>query len=275
MDLMTFTRTCEYCGATFTAAREHARFCSTRCRVYWNREHPAGVTRNGPSSEAPVQPAAVTRNEADQKARVKALLDALYTCVLAGNDEVSLLSAELLLALRADLGADWVPGHRLDESHAGYRPGYGPSPLSREIDHCVRTAEDQRGGRGGEWIRLDDARRLIVSAAREAFEVAADEFEFEARRERRLAEEEAARDAVHDAPVALGEETPARGTREALLRFPALIEAVTARGAQAFARRTRRVDRAAARDEVEAALAAAEELTDWATEARDQLDELA
>jgi hypothetical protein len=33
------TRTCEQCGQTFTLRREHARFCSARCRVAWNREN--------------------------------------------------------------------------------------------------------------------------------------------------------------------------------------------------------------------------------------------
>ncbi len=30
-------RTCDRCGAAFTPRREHARFCSARCRVAWNR----------------------------------------------------------------------------------------------------------------------------------------------------------------------------------------------------------------------------------------------
>ena len=37
-------RSCEQCGAAFTPRREHARFCSARCRVAWNRaarsDHP-------------------------------------------------------------------------------------------------------------------------------------------------------------------------------------------------------------------------------------------
>jgi len=33
------TRTCAQCGALFTPRREHARFCSARCRVAWNRAH--------------------------------------------------------------------------------------------------------------------------------------------------------------------------------------------------------------------------------------------
>jgi hypothetical protein len=34
---MTDVRDCEQCGARFTPRREHARFCSARCRVAWNR----------------------------------------------------------------------------------------------------------------------------------------------------------------------------------------------------------------------------------------------
>ncbi len=37
-------RTCEQCGAPFAPRREHARFCSARCRVAWNRAHTADLT---------------------------------------------------------------------------------------------------------------------------------------------------------------------------------------------------------------------------------------
>ena len=36
------TRPCEQCGAGFEPQREHARFCSARCRAAWNREHTGG-----------------------------------------------------------------------------------------------------------------------------------------------------------------------------------------------------------------------------------------
>ena len=36
---MADTRECEQCGAVFAPRREHARFCSARCRVTWNRHH--------------------------------------------------------------------------------------------------------------------------------------------------------------------------------------------------------------------------------------------
>jgi hypothetical protein len=32
-------RDCEQCGTTFAPRREHARFCSPRCRVAWNRQN--------------------------------------------------------------------------------------------------------------------------------------------------------------------------------------------------------------------------------------------
>jgi hypothetical protein len=37
--VVTDTRSCDQCGAIFTPRREHARFCSARCRVAWNRQH--------------------------------------------------------------------------------------------------------------------------------------------------------------------------------------------------------------------------------------------
>jgi hypothetical protein len=36
---MSDTRICEQCCTVFTPRREHARFCSGRCRVEWDREH--------------------------------------------------------------------------------------------------------------------------------------------------------------------------------------------------------------------------------------------
>src|ERR1700746_861716 len=47
---MADTRHCEQCGTLFAPRREHARFCSARCRVAWNRQHgdpPAAVSALG------------------------------------------------------------------------------------------------------------------------------------------------------------------------------------------------------------------------------------
>jgi hypothetical protein len=44
---VTDTRRCEQCGTQFEPRREHARFCSARCRVAWNREQSAGQPPEG------------------------------------------------------------------------------------------------------------------------------------------------------------------------------------------------------------------------------------
>ncbi len=41
---MAGTRVCEHCGTSFAPRREHARFCSARCRVAWNRRNASAPT---------------------------------------------------------------------------------------------------------------------------------------------------------------------------------------------------------------------------------------
>jgi hypothetical protein len=43
---MTDSRECAHCRALFAPLREHARFCSARCRVLWNRQN-RGVSGTG------------------------------------------------------------------------------------------------------------------------------------------------------------------------------------------------------------------------------------
>jgi hypothetical protein len=45
--VVTDTRNCAQCGAGFTPRREHARFCSARCRVAWNRLNASGPAAVG------------------------------------------------------------------------------------------------------------------------------------------------------------------------------------------------------------------------------------
>jgi len=45
--MATDTRYCEQCGALFSPRREHARFCSARCRVAWNRLHASDPPAEG------------------------------------------------------------------------------------------------------------------------------------------------------------------------------------------------------------------------------------
>src|ERR1700753_548955 len=43
---MADTRRCERCGPGVEPKREHARFCSARCRVAWNRENWSQANRD-------------------------------------------------------------------------------------------------------------------------------------------------------------------------------------------------------------------------------------
>ena len=45
--MVTDTRSCAQCGVGFSPRREHARFCSARCRVAWNRLNASGPTAVG------------------------------------------------------------------------------------------------------------------------------------------------------------------------------------------------------------------------------------
>ena len=45
--MVTESRNCEQCGVLFTPRREHARFCSARCRVAWNRLNASGTPAEG------------------------------------------------------------------------------------------------------------------------------------------------------------------------------------------------------------------------------------
>ncbi|HKR72461.1 MAG TPA: hypothetical protein VJT16_26745 [Streptosporangiaceae bacterium] len=40
-------RSCEQCGTLFVPRREHARFCSARCRAAWNRQHTGDPSTGG------------------------------------------------------------------------------------------------------------------------------------------------------------------------------------------------------------------------------------
>jgi hypothetical protein len=44
IDLVADFRNCAQCRALFAPRREHARFCSARCRVAWNRQHASSPT---------------------------------------------------------------------------------------------------------------------------------------------------------------------------------------------------------------------------------------
>jgi hypothetical protein len=60
---VTDIRCCEECGTSFVPQREHARFCSARCRVAWNRQH----SNDRDAEECALDWSAVAMREAIQR----------------------------------------------------------------------------------------------------------------------------------------------------------------------------------------------------------------
>jgi hypothetical protein len=65
-------RSCEQCGASFTPRREHARFCSARCRVAWNR---AARTGKAPAEASALEWAITAMRDSTQRLPRVAELD--------------------------------------------------------------------------------------------------------------------------------------------------------------------------------------------------------
>jgi hypothetical protein len=65
-------RSCEQCGASFAPRREHARFCSARCRVAWNR---AARTGKPPAEASALEWAITAMSDSTQRLPRVAELD--------------------------------------------------------------------------------------------------------------------------------------------------------------------------------------------------------
>ena len=81
---MADSRRCERCGKEFEPKREHARFCSARCRVAWNRENWSQVAK--------VQQKWGSENWGDGGQRPAAEPSALRWAIVAMRDTTERLS---------------------------------------------------------------------------------------------------------------------------------------------------------------------------------------
>ena len=78
---MTDTRLCEQCGAEFAPRREHARFCSARCRVAWNR----GNVSDPADELSPLQWSIIAMNDAADRLPVLRATDRSRGFAAAGE----------------------------------------------------------------------------------------------------------------------------------------------------------------------------------------------
>jgi hypothetical protein len=152
---MSDTRSCEQCGTVFVPRREHARFCSARCRVAWNRHH---------VGEHPAQMAALDWSVAAMQETTSRLLQASgwdqadgYAVISEAVWWVTMVDATLVryqpdtynscLArqepIRRRITEDTFAGLRFVRNQMGYRADHADfiQPVDRPAGGGLRVAE--------------------------------------------------------------------------------------------------------------------------------------
>jgi hypothetical protein len=250
---VTYIKVCEQDGAEFEATREHARFCSGRCRIAWFRAHPEG---RGASESA-----RKLWSEGGREQAVTEAMEHLWHLALMADHEQAAAIYDAMAAVRKAYDSSWQP-----LQHPEHNPQGGPlmklglSLRSELYDSAARTRDDVRA----------NAATLIWSALRNAYEEAADQYRWE--RGEALdasAHEIAEAKAQHDDEVAHVE--PAKGTRTLVQQIGQLTGELLKRDPESFARRVRRADLGEGRAEIEDL--GFSELESWAEQAREVLDE--
>ena len=150
---MTEVRACAQCGTPFAPMREHARFCSARCRMTWNREH-AGVAA-APGAAIDWSVIAMTES-ADRLAVVQAWeLPRLGTAIAETVWWVTLVDATLLRyhpsAYEKALADVAVRRRRTEKTLAGLR--YVRNQLGRSVDpgEFVCSVTGDQGAQSWAW----------------------------------------------------------------------------------------------------------------------------
>ncbi|MGH3302568.1 MAG: hypothetical protein ACRDOK_12950 [Streptosporangiaceae bacterium] len=153
-------RACDYCGTPFVPRREHGRFCSSRCRVAWNR----GRTKYPPGAASALDWSFTAMVETiDRLPRVKAS-DAARAITVIGEAVwwVTIVDATMVRyhpdAYDQVLGA--APDrHVIEETLAGLR--FVRNHMGHDIDHVdfVKASSRRRSDAGDQlaswtWRRL-------------------------------------------------------------------------------------------------------------------------
>src|SRR5580704_1974915 len=152
-------RSCEHCGAAFTPRREHARFCSARCRVAWNR----AARSDHPPAEASALQWAITamRDITDRLPRVSELdrprafaviSEAVWWVTIVDGTLVRYQPEAYDRELRGRAAAEQ---ELIEETLAGLR--FVRNQMGQDVDHVdfIRprgtAAHGRRSGHVQEW----------------------------------------------------------------------------------------------------------------------------
>ena len=157
---MADVRECAQCGTPFTPRREHARFCSPRCRMAWNREH-AGVAA---APAVAIDWSVIAMNEAAGRLAATGAWD-LHRVAAAVAETVwwvTLVDATLVRYHPRDyesaLATKAVRRRKTEETLAGLR--YVRNQLGKSVDPAefVRPAAGDDGASGWAWRPLPEPR---------------------------------------------------------------------------------------------------------------------
>jgi hypothetical protein len=148
-------RGCEHCGGAFTPRREHARFCSARCRVAWNRAARSG---HHPPAEASALQWAITAmrditdrlprvTELDQPRAFAVISEAVWWVTIVDGTLVRYHPEAYDRELRSRSAAEQT---LVEETLAGLR--FVRNRMGQDVDHVdfIRPRTAARGARPGD-----------------------------------------------------------------------------------------------------------------------------
>jgi hypothetical protein len=163
-------RECAQCGTLFTPQREHARFCTPRCRMAWNREH-AGVAA-APAVAIDWSVTAMTESAA--RLAVAGAWDLHHVAAAVGETVwwVTLVDATLVRYHLRDyeraLASKEVRRRKTQETLEGLRYVRNQLGKSVEPDEFVSPAVGDNGASGWVWRPLPEPRlEGVASRARQ------------------------------------------------------------------------------------------------------------
>ena len=151
-------RECSQCGTPFTPQREHARFCSPRCRMAWNREH-AGVAA---APAVAIDWSVIAMTEAAGRLAVAGAWDLHRVAAAVGETVwwVTLVDATLVRYHPRDyekaLADKDVRRRKTEETLEGLRYVRNQLGKSVEPDEFVRPAVGDDGAEGWAWRPLPE-----------------------------------------------------------------------------------------------------------------------
>jgi hypothetical protein len=155
---MADVRECAQCGTLFTPQREHARFCTPRCRMAWNREH-AGVAA---APAVAIDWSVIAMTESAARLAVAGAWDLHHVAAAVGETVwwVTLVDATLvryhLRVYENALASKAVRRRKTELTLEGLRYVRNQLGKSVEPDEFVCCAIGDDGGSGWVWRPLPE-----------------------------------------------------------------------------------------------------------------------